>query len=38
MKFLVKAVTICSREEKRFDYKNNHRYGKLANFWLNNNN
>ena len=36
MKFLPKAVTICSGEEKGFDYKNNHRYSKSSNFWLDN--
>lgn len=32
MSFLPKIITIYSREEKEFDYKNNHAYGKLANF------
>ena len=36
VKFLPKVVTIYSREKKGFDYKNNHGYGKLPNFWLNN--
>ena len=36
IRFLSKAVTVCSEKEKRFDGKNNHKYNKLANFWLNN--
>ncbi len=36
MRFLPKAVTVCSGEEKEFDCKNNHRYCKSANFWLDN--
>ncbi len=36
MRFLPKAVTVCSGEEKRFDCKNNHGYGKSANFRLDN--
>lgn len=36
MKFLTKAITICSREEEKFDYKNNHKRGKSANFSLDN--
>lgn len=38
MKFLFKAIIVCSREEKRFNSNNNYKYSKLANFWLNNNN
>ena len=30
--FFPKAITIYFREEKGFDYKNNHRRGKSANF------
>ena len=36
IKFLPKTVTICFGEKKRFDCKNNHEYGKSANFWLDN--
>lgn len=36
MKFPPKVVTICSRKKKGFDCKNNHKYSKLANFWLDN--
>ena len=32
MRFLPKAVTVCSREEEGFDCKNNYRHSKLANF------
>ena len=34
MTFLPNAITVYSREKAEFDYKNNYRYGKLANFWL----
>lgn len=34
MIFLLKVVIICSIKKIRFDYKNNHGYGKLDNFWL----
>ena len=36
VRFLPKVVIVCSGEKKGFDYKNNHGYGKLTNFWLNN--
>ena len=36
VRFLPKAVTICSREKKGFDCKNNHRCNKSANFRLDN--
>lgn len=36
MRFLPKAITVYSREKKIFNCKNNHKYGKLANFWLDN--
>ena len=36
MRFMPKAVTVYSKEEEGFDCKNNHRHGKLANFWLDN--
>lgn len=36
VKFLSKAITIYSTEKEEFDYKNNHRYNKSANFQLNN--
>ena len=32
--FLPKVVTVYFREKTGFDCKYNHRYGKLANFWL----
>ena len=32
MKFPPKAVIVYFREKKGFDYKNNYKYGKLANF------
>ena len=35
MRFPPNVVTICSKEEKGFDCKNNYKYGKSANFWLN---
>lgn len=37
VKFLPKAVTICFREKEEFNCKNNYKYSKLANFWLDNN-
>lgn len=36
VKFPLKAITIYSKEEKRFDYENNHGRDKSANFWLDN--
>ena len=33
-RFSPKVVIVCSKEEKGFDCKNNHRCGKLANFRL----
>lgn len=36
IRFLPKAVTVCFKEKKEFDCKNNHNYGKLANFQLDN--
>lgn len=36
VRFLPKVVTACFGEEKRFDYKKNHGYSKLSNFWLDN--
>lgn len=36
MLFLPKVITICFREENRFDCKNNHMYGKSASFRLDN--
>lgn len=35
VKLLPKVVIVYFREEARFDYKNNHGCGKLANFALN---
>lgn len=32
MRFLSKAIAICSKEKARFDGKNNYKYSKLANF------
>lgn len=34
MRFLSKAITICSRKKIKFNCKNNHRYSKLVNFSL----
>lgn len=34
MRFLLKVVTIYSKKNARFDYKNNHGYNKLVNFQL----
>ena len=34
--FLPKAITICSRKKERFNYKNNYRCSKLANFRVDN--
>lgn len=36
VRFLPKAITICSREKKGFDYKNNDKRNKSANFWQDN--
>ena len=36
VRFLPKAITICSGEEEGFDCKNNHGCGILANFRLDN--
>ncbi len=36
MKFMPKAVTVCSGEKEGFDCKNNHRCDKSANFRLDN--
>ncbi len=36
MRFPPKAVTVCSKEEEGFDFKNNHGCSKLANFCLDN--
>ena len=36
IRFPPKAVTVYSGEKEQFDCKNNYRYGKLANFWLDN--
>ncbi len=36
VRFPPKAVTVCSEEEKGFDCKNNHGWGKSANFRLDN--
>ncbi len=36
MRFLFKAVIVCSGKEEGFDSKNNHRYNKADNFWLDN--
>lgn len=36
VKFLPKVLTLCFREEKRFNYKNNHGRNKSANFRLDN--
>lgn len=35
IRILPKAVTISSREKAGFNYKNNHKNSKSANFWLN---
>lgn len=32
MRFLLKFITICFREKVRFNCKNNHKCGKLAQF------
>lgn len=36
MRFLPKTITINSEKEVGFKYKNNHKYNKSANFWLDN--
>ena len=36
LKFLPKAIIVCFEEKKGFNYKDNHRCSKLANFWLDN--
>lgn len=36
MRFLSKALTVFFKEKKGFDYKNNYKYDKLANFCLDN--
>ena len=36
VRFLLKAVTVYSREKEGFNYKNNHGHGKSANFRLDN--
>ena len=36
MRFLPKAVTICFEKKEGFNCKNNYKYTKLANFWLDN--
>ncbi len=36
VRFPPKAVIVYSKEEKGFDCKNNHKYGKSVNFWLDN--
>ena len=36
VRFSPKAITICSGEEKEFDYKNNYECNKSANFRLDN--
>ena len=36
MRFLLKGEIICFEEEKGFDCINNHKCGKLTNFWLDN--
>lgn len=35
MNFLLKAITVWCEEKVGFDYKNNQKYNKLANFQLN---
>ena len=35
VRFLFKAITVCFNKNSGFDYKNNHKCNKLANFWLN---
>lgn len=32
--FLPKIITLYSGNKKEFDYKNNHRYNKPVNLWL----
>lgn len=34
MSFLSKVITVFFRNKPRYDYKNNHKCGILANFWL----
>ena len=36
VKFPFKAVTVYSKEEEEFNYKNNHDYSKSTNSWLDN--
>lgn len=36
MRFLFKTVIVCSEEKKGFDYMNNHKRNKSANFRLDN--
>lgn len=36
MKFLLKVITVYFGKKEEFDCKNNYKYGKLANLWLNN--
>lgn len=31
LRFLLKVITICFRKKAEFNYKNNHKYNKLAN-------
>lgn len=35
IRFLPKIITICFKEKAEFNYKNNYRNSKLANFELN---
>lgn len=35
VRFLLKVITVCFRDKVGFDCKNNHRYSKSTNFWLN---
>ena len=36
VRFLSKAIIICFGKKEKFDYKNNYKCGKLANFRLDN--
>lgn len=36
VRFAFRAITIYSIEQEEFDNKNNHKYNKLANIWVDN--
>lgn len=35
IRFLPEVITVCFRKKAGFNYKNNYKYAKLANVWLN---